>query len=480
MRHFHEAATRAATRAATLLLANSLLMAGCSSSGEAPSLSGVDNAVSEIESNATTVQPEANPIPGPEAGPIPGPEADPIPGEVSDEVVISTNDPIDETSELVAPTADSVQEETDTNELNSDTPPGAVPDPLVQNRTQVEFGITVPAYQSDALQVRLTWGDTDVTARWIGDEFWSTSLDLPTDTEHTLTVTFFDNNGDIELASFVDEYRTGSNAAEMFNIAVEQFNSEQWDTDEDGVSNLEELSLGTDPLNADNINQEDDLFVVGFSFIADGPAMYYEPEIKPLGFPANINDRQFVDDLPFTSETTVTNIDLDALGNGTYSQTYQLTRAQDITLVESSTGSRRVQNDTVSWSGIFSFSGRLDFYGTGERTFETDNTVVGSSLVQNGSGNSLLRRSVSSTEDVVDYNYSLTLDLDTKDESGTCLILHGTYFYSFEDNIIGTLSREFTMTRNSAEERWNWSHTENGMTSTGSVRAIDNRLYCDF
>jgi len=62
--------------------------------------------------------------------------------------------------------------------------------------------------------------------------------------------------------------------------------------------------------------------------------MYYEPEIKPLVLPANINETQFVDNLPFTSETTVNNINLDALGNGTYSQTYELTRAQDITYLE--------------------------------------------------------------------------------------------------------------------------------------------------
>ena len=189
---------------------------------------------------------------------------------------------------------------------------------------------------------------------------------------------------------------------------------------------------------------------------------------------------QFVDDLPFTSETTVTNVDLDALGNGTYSQTYELTRAQDITYSESSTGSRLFQNDTVSWSGIFSFTGSLAFYGTGEHTFETVNTVVDSTIIQSGSGINLLRRSISSTADVMDYNYSLVLDLDTKDESSTCSILLGTYFYSFEDNITGTLSREFTMTRNSAEERWSWSETENGMTSIGSSGVMNNRLYCVF
>jgi len=126
----------------------------------------------------------------------------------------------------------------------------------VQNRTQVDFGITVPAYQSNALQVRLIWGETDVTASWVGDEFWSVSLDLPTNTENTLSVTFSDNNGDIELASFEQAYRTGSNTAEIFDIVAEQFNSEQWDADNDGDSNLAESLAGTDPLVANTTELE--------------------------------------------------------------------------------------------------------------------------------------------------------------------------------------------------------------------------------
>jgi len=214
MGHFNDAARRAAA----LLLTSSLLMAGCSSSSDSPASSEDDNIVSD-----TSAQPEA----------------DPISSEVSDEVIGSANEPIEETSE---------QSSEPTTEVT--------PDPLVQNRTQVDFGITVPAYQSDALQVRLTWGDVDVTAGWVGDEFWSTSLDLPTNTENTLSVTFSDNNGDIVLASFEESYRTGSNAAEAFNIAAEQFNSEQWDADNDGTSNLNELIAGSNPLSNEALQLE--------------------------------------------------------------------------------------------------------------------------------------------------------------------------------------------------------------------------------
>jgi len=120
-----------------------------------------------------------------------------------------------------------------------------IPDPLVQNRSLINFEITVPAYQSDALQVRLTWGDMDMTASWVGDEFWSASTDLPTNTENTLSVTFYDDNGEIELATFETEFRTGLTAAESFQITPEQFDSDQWDADSDGISNIDELRTGT-------------------------------------------------------------------------------------------------------------------------------------------------------------------------------------------------------------------------------------------
>lgn len=48
--------------------------------------------------------------------------------------------------------------------------------------TRVDFDITVPAYVSDALQVRLVWGEKDIAAQWVGDEQWSASMDVPTNT----------------------------------------------------------------------------------------------------------------------------------------------------------------------------------------------------------------------------------------------------------------------------------------------------------
>jgi len=128
-----------------------------------------------------------------------------------------------------------------------------VPDPLVKNSTRVFFDITVPAYVSDTLQVRIEWGATSFLANWVGDEFWSASDDFPTDTENLLTVTFSDKNGAITLGSFERSFRTGSNASESYQITADQFDTDRWDRDGDGVSNLDESIAGTELLESPKI-----------------------------------------------------------------------------------------------------------------------------------------------------------------------------------------------------------------------------------
>jgi len=111
--------------------------------------------------------------------------------------------------------------------------------------TRVMFNITVPAYQSNALQVRVQWGTQDINAGWVGDELWSASADLDTNTEHPLTVTFSDDNGGITLGQFAAVYKTGVNSFEDYTISASQFDTRAWDDDLDGTSNLDELIAGT-------------------------------------------------------------------------------------------------------------------------------------------------------------------------------------------------------------------------------------------
>jgi len=128
-----------------------------------------------------------------------------------------------------------------------------VPDPLVQNTTRIDFGITVPAYSSTTLQVRLFWGDKDIAVDWVGDGFWSVADDFPTDTENLLSISFTEGNGDIILGRYETNFRTGTNAAQSVAITADAFDTQSFDNDGDGVSNIDELVSGTDPLESPRV-----------------------------------------------------------------------------------------------------------------------------------------------------------------------------------------------------------------------------------
>ena len=231
----------AAAKSTAKLLAlafSSMLVVACSSSSDSVLPTGEDNPDS-IESTAADNS---------ESPSVDNSVADTgAPDEASSEMLVTDSAP-DSTDDQTLDDTSTVDNDASVNNDQQTS----TPDPLVQNSTRVDFNITVPAFQSNALQVRLMWGDRDFTADWVGDEIWFASDSFPTDTENLLTVTFNDDNGNLTLGSFEQTFRTGDNAAESLQISADQFNTERWDSDGDGSSNLSELIAGTDVFNAPN------------------------------------------------------------------------------------------------------------------------------------------------------------------------------------------------------------------------------------
>ena len=117
--------------------------------------------------------------------------------------------------------------------------------------TSVSFDITVPDYSSNALQVSLISNDKSLTAAWVTDEIWTVSDEFSSSSEHPLVITFSDNNGALVLGQVKTQFVTGSNTSQLVTVNADQFNTAQWDNDGDGISNLSELTTGSNPVGAD-------------------------------------------------------------------------------------------------------------------------------------------------------------------------------------------------------------------------------------
>lgn len=162
------------------------------------------------------------------------------PSQTSDQSPSTANDVNDNTN--TTPTTPTTPTD-DQSGVDSQTPP----------TTTVSFNVTVPAYSSNSLQVRIIWGDQDFNAAWVGDELWSARRDFLSNTSNQLSITFYDNNGELALATAEQTYTTGNNDFEEVTVSAVQFDRDRWDSDNDGVSNLDELIAGTNALGSPSV-----------------------------------------------------------------------------------------------------------------------------------------------------------------------------------------------------------------------------------
>jgi len=228
------------------------------------------------------------------------------------------------------------------------------PDPMEQDLVRVDFEITVPAHVSDELSVNLSWGTQRIMAEWVGDEQWRATADFPRD-RYVLAVNFRDRNGDIMLGRAEAVYRTPvDEGADTYTVVADDFDTERWDDDADGVSNIDELRRGTDPLIADTpLPPESTEVLDGITFtqaLREG-ATYFEPRFLELELP--VEDRtEVVDETDTRKVTTITEVDFSADGNGTFRERYNFQIALDRDSDSEKIGTRSREGNSVTWSGV--------------------------------------------------------------------------------------------------------------------------------
>lgn len=348
-----------------------------------------------------------------------------------------------------------------------------------EDSIRVDFDIQVPAYVSEELQVRLVWGDKDIAAGWTGDELWTASADFPADTSNPLVVTFYDRNGDLTLASFEESFRTGSEALQSFQITGDQFDTERWDSDSDGVSNIDELINGTDPL-LDEATQLEvresyhDLTIpeaVGALSYISG---YYEeilPEQRPYSEQSAV-EQPFVRD-PFTpGESRSVMIEIDEQGTGSYSD-LSTNEDFDTVHVENRVATRTNTDNVITWMGTDEFSDSSA--GIATNTDFTTETQLLETQQRRQTGVIERMRSGYGADGTVRITYTLTGSVI--DSSSMCEATAGTLTYDRGIDSVGIT----TISKSLEDQFWKVEVTGSGATPEHYlIQNLGTNFYCDF
>ncbi len=361
----------------------------------------------------------------------------------------------------------------------------ATPDPLIQNATRVDFDITVPAYQSRALQVWLEWGDKNLVSAWVGDEMWSASDEFPVSTEHLLTVTFYDDNGDIVLGSYESPFRTGTNASETYQINADDFDTAKWDTDEDGTSNLNELLVGDNPLvdERQSLEIRDGFNSVGrtvFSNLSNFAGTYEAriPDERPYFEDTSVVNRvwEYFDETRDETlvSTTDQTIDIDANGNASFSKYDYEDESPAYFSTMTREGTRTNTGTSIQWSSTYSFYSVEHGCRTNDRfTSETTRLDDGSVSQQ---GHQFVKSCFLSSGR--DYEVTYTFTGTVTDDSPLCEVTAGSIIVD-PINLFPVTGLEYS--KQLGDIYWHVKTLDNeGQLITEYLDPIDLSFYCDF